>query len=79
MTNQAEKEYRLARSYRNLKIGDRVVQLNLHQNKIGEGFPWEIVKIWDDGLMAKLRYVGEFGTLDKGFAHAVSTRYLMKA
>ena len=83
MTNQDKKEYRQARSFRNLKVGDRVVQLNLCQKKVGLGFPWEIVKIWDHGLMAKIRYVGECGTLDlkSGYAtkSAVSTRYLMKA
>ena len=65
---------------RNLKPGDRVVQSRSLQffSPLGEGFPWEVVKTWDAGEMAQLRYVGACGTLDEGFANAVLTKYLVK-
>ena len=61
---------------RKFKPGDRVVQSTSSKPRFG--FPWEIVEIWDGGEMAKLRYVGECGTLDGGYAYAVATRYLVK-
>ena len=66
--------------YTNLKPGDRVVQSHSLQyfRPLGEGFPWEVVNTWDCGRMAKLRYVGKCGTLDKGYANAVLTSYLVK-
>ena len=65
---------------RKLKPGDRVVQSRSIQYMapVGTGFPWEVVHVWDGGEMAQLRYVGECGTLDEGYAHAVLTKYLVK-
>jgi len=66
---------------RNLKPGDRVVQSRSLQffSPIGKGFPWEVVETYYGGETAKLRYVGTCGTLDEGFANAVSTQYLVKS
>ncbi len=66
--------------YTNLKPGQRVVQSRSLQCFIpmSEGFPWEVVKTWDCGKMARLKYVGKCGTLDKGYANAVLTSYLVK-
>ena len=63
-----------------LKPGDRVVQSRSIQYMApaSDGFPWEVVHVWDAGEMAQLRYVGKCGTLDEGYAYAVSTKYLVK-
>ena len=74
MTNQVKN------GNKKLKRGDRVVQSRSIQYMAptNNGFPWEVVHVWDAGDMAQLRYVGKCGTLDEGYAYAVSTRYLVK-
>ena len=73
-----KKEIRIGSRF--LKPGDRVVQSRsihfFHPNS--EGFPWEVVKTWSSGEMAKLRYVGKCGTMDEGYANAVLTKYLVR-
>lgn len=66
--------------YTNLKKGDRVVQSRSLQCFIpnSEGFPWEVVRTWDCGRMAKLEWVGIDGTESGGYANAVLTSYLVK-
>ena len=66
--------------HRNLKPGDRVVQSKSLQFFYPncEGFPWEVVKTWQGGRMACLKYVGLDGTEDKGYAYSVRTNELVK-
>tara|TARA_Y100000004_G_C8886516_1_gene400032 strand:- start:790 stop:1068 length:279 start_codon:yes stop_codon:yes gene_type:complete len=73
-----KKEVQIGSRY--LKPGDRVVQSRsihcFHPNTTG--FPWEVDKTWAAGEMARLKYVGACGTLDKGYANAVLTKYLVR-
>ncbi len=68
---------------RKLKPGDRVVQSRSIQYMAptggGSGFPWKVVRVWDRGEMAKLEWVGYDDTESGEYAHAVSTRYLVKS
>ena len=65
---------------RRLKAGDRVAQSRSLQCFIpsGEGFPWQVVRVWDGGQMAKLEWVGQYGQESGGYANAVLTSYLVK-
>jgi hypothetical protein len=67
---------------RSLKPGDRVVQSRSIQYMAPTGgkagYPWKVVEIWDFGEMAKLEWVGYDDTESGEYAHAVSTRYLVK-
>ena len=66
--------------HRNLKPGQRVAQSHSLQyfTELGKGFPWEVVKTWDAGRMAKLEWVGYNGEESGSYAHAVLTQYLVK-
>ena len=66
--------------HRNLKPGQRVAQSHSLQyfTEEGKGFPWEVVKTWDAGRMAKLEWVGYNGEESGSYAHAVLTSYLVK-
>ncbi len=66
--------------HRNLKPGQRVAQSRSLQCFIpnGEGFPWQVVRVWDGGRMAKLEWVGANGQESGGYANAVLTSYLVK-
>lgn len=72
---------------KNLNPGDRVAQshsLHFLTPTRSEGsakkytFPWKVVRTWDRGNMAKLEWVGDDDTESGEYAHAVSTRYLVK-
>jgi len=67
---------------RKLQPGDRVVQSRSIQYMAPtgdrEGFPWRVVETWDKGEMAKLEWVGYDDTESGEYAHAVSTKYLVK-
>ena len=77
MTNKTE---RVTIGNKNLKRGQRVAQSHSLQyfTEEGNGFPWEVVKTWDAGQMAKLEWVGYNGEESGEYAHAVLTSYLVK-
>ena len=77
MTNKTNK---VQIGHRNLKPGQRVAQSHSLQyfTEEGKGFPWEVVKTWDAGRMAKLEWVGYDGEESGSYAHAVLTSYLVK-
>lgn len=66
--------------HRNLKPGQRVAQSRSLQCFIptSKGFPWQVVRVWDGGRMAKLEWVGANGQESGGYANAVLTSYLVK-
>ena len=64
--------------HRFLKPGDRVVQSrSIHfWDPVCDYFPWEVVSTSCAGQMARVRYVGECGTLNEGET-SMSTKYLV--
>lgn len=60
--------------------GDRVAQSRsaVCFQPTGEGFPWRVETVYDEGRMVVVRYVGPSGKEDFGIS-CVSALYLVKA